>query len=114
MAAYVPTIARLEAALLRRDGTYHVGARYIPSASYAAHFRRLAAERLHADVLRGVARARLEVRTLMHPDVQVPTCVWCKRTIGDDVVPEQLGGRAVHPACLLAFDVTMAESRGEG
>ena len=114
VAAYVPAVARLAAAMLERDGTYHVGARYIPSASYAAHFRRLAAELLHGAALRGVPAAIAEVRALLHPAVQASTCVWCRRAIDLDTNPEQLGGRAIHPACLLAFDVTMAETRGEG
>ena len=124
-AAYVPSAARLEAAMLTVDGAFYVGAKYLASATDAAKRRRLEAERLRREAIRGIPAAHRAIRSILRRAMDAravvyvapvaahqaaPVCPWCSRAIlGDEAVVET-GGRQVHAdRCAAELDVVLGE-----
>lgn len=113
-AAYIPGVSTLVARLVQRDGLNHHGERYFAHAGGAALARRVAAERLRADALRGLPRALAEIRQLLRPvpgesRPGVAACPWCRGQLTAREGAVALGGRRLHEGCAAAFTVVMAE-----
>ncbi len=80
-------ILAAEAAILGRDGAYHVGSLYFAKQSDAAIVRRLTAERIVAEKERAARR-----------------CVWCAKPIADRETFIEIGARNFHESCASEFD----------
>ncbi len=89
-----------EAAIIRAEGWYHVGGKYIPSAPLADNARRVEAE------CRVAERERLERNKLS-------ICAFCYESIPNGVIPVTIAIRSVHPHCAEAFDQWISESPAE-
>jgi hypothetical protein len=81
-------ILEAEAALMERDGCYHVGGLYFAKQSDAAFVRRLEAERI-----------------VREQERQARRCVWCAKPINDGETFMEIAGRNLHdPKCTNEFD----------
>lgn len=108
VAGVVPRAATLAAGLAALEGPYTVRGVYLADANDAARVRRIVAEQLRADALRGVPSALAECRQLLQrlavATLAARTCPWCRHPSDAASGGRWLGGRLLHSSCADAYD----------